>query len=81
MSEDYDEIEQLIDGDPIKLGRLYRQTRQLLGVAHRAIKDVQAERDEARKEIGRLGEVNDRLYRSVQLQRAQIAELTKEKGT
>jgi hypothetical protein len=51
MDEDYDEIDLLIDTDPIELGRRLRATQRMLGEALGAVKDLQHEVDQLREQL------------------------------
>jgi hypothetical protein len=51
MDEDYDEIDLLIDTDPIELGRCLRATQRMLGEALGAVKDLQHEVDQLREQL------------------------------
>lgn len=51
MDEDYDEIDLLIDTDPIELGRRLRATQRMLGEALGAVKDLQHEVKQLREQL------------------------------
>lgn len=51
MDEDYDEIDLLIDTDPIELGRRLRATQRMLGEALGAVKDLQHEVEQLREQL------------------------------